>query len=137
MHHKTTASAPGIQMLLVQLHELNIKLKLEGDQLTISAPAGVLSASLRESLTTHRDALKLHLASHSAGAAVAVWPHIAPDLTHRHEPFPLSDVQHAYWVGRSRGLNLGGVATHYYYELDCEQLDFARFNAAFQLEDGI
>ncbi|RQP22643.1 non-ribosomal peptide synthetase [Piscinibacter terrae] len=131
MQDKTTASATSMQLLLVQLSELNIKLKIEGDQLQVNAPAGVLNAALRDALKEHREALKQHLAR-SAATPVASWPRIAADLGKRNEPFPLSDVQHAYWVGRSRGLNLGGVATHYYYELDCEQLDFARFTAAFQ-----
>jgi nonribosomal peptide synthetase protein BlmIV len=47
-----------------------------------------------------------------------------------HEPFALTDVQHAYWLGRRAGLDLGGVATHSYVELDVADLDVARLERA-------
>ncbi|TWP50746.1 amino acid adenylation domain-containing protein [Lentzea tibetensis] len=46
------------------------------------------------------------------------------------EPFELTDVQHAYLVGRHRGLELGGVAAHSYFEFDCPELDVPRLTAA-------
>ncbi|MYS86077.1 non-ribosomal peptide synthetase [Embleya scabrispora] len=33
-------------------------------------------------------------------------------------PFPLALMQHAYWIGRSEGQTLGGVAAHLYTEFD-------------------
>ncbi|HEV2147309.1 MAG TPA: condensation domain-containing protein, partial [Longimicrobiaceae bacterium] len=57
-------------------------------------------------------------------------PRAVPDPDRRHEPFPLTDVQQAYWVGRSAGIELGGVATHVYLELEREDLDLARFQDA-------
>ncbi|MGA9769875.1 MAG: beta-ketoacyl synthase N-terminal-like domain-containing protein, partial [Blastocatellia bacterium] len=59
-------------------------------------------------------------------------PTIAPDPDSKHQPFPLTDVQQAYWVGRSGGLELGNVATHMYFELESEELDLERFNRAWQ-----
>ena len=38
----------------------------------------------------------------------------------RHAPFPLTDFQQAYWVGRRQDIELGGVTTHYYCEIDCQ-----------------
>lgn len=35
-----------------------------------------------------------------------------------HEPFPLTDVQHAYWLGRNELFELGGVGIHLYLELE-------------------
>ncbi len=46
----------------------------------------------------------------------------------RYQPFPLTDIQHAYWVGSTTLLELGGVGVHYYIELECECLDPARLN---------
>ena len=48
---------------------------------------------------------------------------IQPDVENRYEPFPLTDVQYAYWIGRSGLYSLGNVATHCYFELDAEHLD--------------
>ncbi|HEX4966518.1 MAG TPA: amino acid adenylation domain-containing protein, partial [Thermoanaerobaculia bacterium] len=57
---------------------------------------------------------------------------IVPDAERRHEPFPLTDVQQAYWIGRSGSFELGNVASHNYLEMDVPGLDVRRFNAALQ-----
>ncbi|MCP4661146.1 MAG: amino acid adenylation domain-containing protein, partial [bacterium] len=54
------------------------------------------------------------------------------DPRHRHEPFPLNDVQQAYWVGRSGAFDLGDVAAHAYFELDVESVDLSRINRVLQ-----
>jgi amino acid adenylation domain-containing protein len=57
-------------------------------------------------------------------------PRLVPDLEHRHEPFPLTDVQQAYWFGRSSAFTLGKVAAHGYMETDAAGIDIARLNRA-------
>lgn len=37
--------------------------------------------------------------------------------------FPMTDVQWAYWIGRTTGVKLSGVASHGYQEFDCGALD--------------
>ncbi len=49
--------------------------------------------------------------------------YIQPEPEKENLPFPLTDVQYAYWIGRSGAYDLGKVATHCYFELDAEQLD--------------
>ncbi len=43
------------------------------------------------------------------------------------EPFHLSEIQAAYYVGRSQRYELGGVSCHYYTELEAK-LDKAHVN---------
>ena len=46
------------------------------------------------------------------------------------ETFPLTEVQQAYWVGRNPDVPLGGVSTHYYYEIEGNDLDLPRLEAS-------
>jgi amino acid adenylation domain-containing protein len=48
------------------------------------------------------------------------------------EPFPLTEVQEAYWIGRGVGFELGGIAAHEYLEVDCEGLDLGRLARAWE-----
>ena len=48
---------------------------------------------------------------------------IIPDVENINEPFPLTDVQFAYWIGRNKMYSLGSVATHCYFELDCLNIE--------------
>lgn len=50
------------------------------------------------------------------------------DPEHRHQPFPLTDVQRAYWLGRQACAT--SVATHVYHEFDVEHFDVTRFTHA-------
>jgi Condensation domain len=55
---------------------------------------------------------------------------IEHDEPGRFDPFPLTEMQQAYWVGRQRSLELGDVAIHSYIELQVESLDVERLEAA-------
>ncbi|MET8152458.1 amino acid adenylation domain-containing protein [Actinoplanes sp. NPDC049668] len=48
----------------------------------------------------------------------------------RFEPFPLTDTQQAYWIGRSDAVELGSVGCHGYWEWESSGLDVDRFRAA-------
>ncbi|MFR9779386.1 amino acid adenylation domain-containing protein [Micromonospora sp. MS34] len=113
--------------LLSELHRRGVRLRLVDDRLDVRAAAGALTPQLREELREHRDALVALLRRMSDGGTPQ---EIVPRPQDRHEPFPLTDIQHAYWVGRNPALQLGGVATHYYFELDGLDLDPARLAAS-------
>ncbi|MGY3553471.1 non-ribosomal peptide synthetase [Williamsia sp. R60] len=58
----------------------------------------------------------------------------SPDAPHEalaeSGPFPLAPMQHAYWIGRSEGQDLGGVAAHLYVEFDGADVDPSRLREA-------
>ncbi|MFI5782899.1 amino acid adenylation domain-containing protein [Nocardia sp. NPDC051570] len=56
-----------------------------------------------------------------------------PDERARHDPFPLTDLQHAYLVGRSTAFELGGVSTYSYVEVDVLGLDLDRLTSALRV----
>ncbi|HEY3570592.1 MAG TPA: amino acid adenylation domain-containing protein, partial [Thermoanaerobaculia bacterium] len=57
-------------------------------------------------------------------------PAIVPDPGSRGEPFPLNDVQQAYWVGRGADFALGNVSSHNYTEMEIPHLDVPRLERA-------
>jgi amino acid adenylation domain-containing protein len=57
-------------------------------------------------------------------------PRVVPDPSARYEPFPLTDLQQAYFVGRSNAFALGNVSTHFCYEIDVEAVDLPRLTDA-------
>ncbi|NQZ13078.1 MAG: hypothetical protein HRT35_38520, partial [Algicola sp.] len=52
---------------------------------------------------------------------------VAPDVANRDKPFPMTDIQQAYWVGRTSAVELGDVATHIYLEVDIKSGDVSQF----------
>lgn len=71
--------------------------------------------------------LKLETATASALADLLI-----PEPEKKYEPFRLTDVQRAYWVGRRQGMALGNTACQGYIEFDCETLDVPRLEEAWQ-----
>ncbi|MFG3247806.1 amino acid adenylation domain-containing protein [Streptomyces sp. NPDC048187] len=59
-------------------------------------------------------------------------PTVVPDPANEGEPFPLTDVQQAYWIGRTGVFEIGNVGMHGYEEFDVQDLDLPRMQQAFR-----
>ncbi|MGA3564606.1 hybrid non-ribosomal peptide synthetase/type I polyketide synthase [Melissospora conviva] len=59
-----------------------------------------------------------------------VLPAVVPDPASAHLPFPLTDVQQAYWIGRTGVFELGNVGMHGYEEFEVPELDVPRLERA-------
>ncbi|MFG3373652.1 amino acid adenylation domain-containing protein [Streptomyces tendae] len=84
---------------------------------------------------TLRDWTTLLTQARDGEAAAAPRTRPTPSVPHAAtgaEPgsFPLATMQHAYWIGRQDGQPLGGVAAHFYVELDGHDVDPARLDSA-------
>ncbi|MEJ2417363.1 MAG: beta-ketoacyl synthase N-terminal-like domain-containing protein [Exilibacterium sp.] len=55
---------------------------------------------------------------------------VVPDPDNQYQPFPLTDIQQAYWLGRQGIFEGGNVATYVYIEKDIQDLDIVRFEQA-------
>jgi amino acid adenylation domain-containing protein len=86
-------------------------------------------AGLAAAVARRREAMLALGETHLPDAAL---PKVVPDLAHRHEPFALTDVQQAYWIGRTGAFELGQVATHIYMEINARGVDLARTEKAWQ-----
>lgn len=111
---------------LSYLNMLEVKVWAEGDALRYSAPQGVMSSELLQKLSRHKQKILLLLQGKET------LPPVKVDPERRHDPFPLSIIQRAYWLGRSNAFELGQVSAHVYVEIECSSLDPERLNLAFQ-----
>ncbi|MFG2603298.1 amino acid adenylation domain-containing protein [Streptomyces sp. NPDC048514] len=57
-------------------------------------------------------------------------PPVTPDPDDRYEPFPATDIQRAYWLGRGADFTLGGVGSYWYWEFDGRDVDLKRLEDA-------
>ncbi len=57
-------------------------------------------------------------------------PPLTVDLTQRHQPFPLTDIQQAYWLGRAQAFELGNIGTHGYREIEVTGLTVPQVEVA-------
>ena len=60
-----------------------------------------------------------------------IYPEITPDTENLHKPFPLTEVQTAYLIGRDESFEMGGTSTHAYMEYETN-LDIERLNKSLQ-----
>ncbi|MCI5150955.1 MAG: non-ribosomal peptide synthetase, partial [Candidatus Electrothrix sp. MAN1_4] len=72
-------------------------------------------------------------AHYSDKESPTILPAIIPDIESRYQPFPLNDIQQAYWLGRSQAITMGNLAPHFYLEIDCQLFDIKRLELAWQL----
>ena len=60
-------------------------------------------------------------------------PEVQEDPDRRDLPFPLTSVQHAYWIGRTGAYSLGNVSSHIFFEFDNDCMDLGRLEQAWNM----
>ena len=96
--------------------------------------------SLREKNTAKRSQLSLakqqllerRLRGVGRGSSEQKFPTVEPCVEMRYQPFPLTDIQQAYWVGRQGGLELGNISTHGYFEMETHGITPEQFEQGWQ-----
>lgn len=94
-------------VLIDQVRRIGVQLWVDGENLRFRAPHGVLSADLKAALSAAKADVIAELTRETDVL-------LAP--LDRFEPFPLTDVQAAYAVGRTSAFRWGGVGCHGYAE---------------------
>ncbi len=122
----------NLNQTLIELSEEGVKLWLDGEKLGIRAPKGVLTPERIEILNLYKPEIISLLRQKNIGTVTDALPQIRPEPDKRYEPFPLTDMQYAFWIGRMGVLEFGDVANHGYYEIEGEGLNLERLNWALQ-----
>ncbi|HKT03686.1 MAG TPA: amino acid adenylation domain-containing protein, partial [Rugosimonospora sp.] len=91
------------------------------------AAAGLAGGTLRQLFATP---LLKDFAATLTASVEPERPALVPDPAQRYEPFPPTDVQRAYWMGRLDDFSLGGVGSHWYWEFDGTGVDLGRLEEA-------
>ncbi|VAW96726.1 Polyketide synthase modules and related proteins [hydrothermal vent metagenome] len=103
-----------IDQLFKDLKNEKIKIWLDGSQLRYRAPKGSLQPALRKELVERKEEI-----ISSIQQEVAI-PELVADTINRYQAFPLTEIQQAYWVGRSGAYDLGEVGVHGYLEIESD-----------------
>ena len=111
--------------LILDLAERGISLRASGDKLAFTAPRGVLTEDQRNALRQAKPEILAELTARENASIVS-------DPANRHLPFPLTDIQAAYLVGRNEAYDWGGVACQIYMELSYGDLDPKRVEEAWR-----
>lgn len=117
--------------LISHLSGLGVELWAQGGRLRLNAPKGIVNSALRLELSQRKGEILKLLGEQGRTSAEAL-PRAVPRPEQRHEPFPLTDLQEAYWIGRTGDFELGNVGSHFYLEIDFAGLDLGRLDRALQ-----
>ncbi len=112
--------------LVHELERLGVRLWEDAGQLRFRAPHGVMTDERRDLLRREKAAILQHLRDSAESVAATA------DPAARYDPFPLTDLQSAYVIGRRESIAYGGVACHAYGELVLADLDPERLERAWQ-----
>ncbi|MFI6739554.1 amino acid adenylation domain-containing protein [Nonomuraea sp. NPDC050451] len=118
--------APAVHELIADTEAAGIRLWEDDGSLRFRAPKGALTEERRAALIGAKPEIIAHLRRESEAETVR------PDPERRLEPFPLTDVQQAYLLGRNDAFGYGGVACHGYVEVSFPRLDPERVQAAWR-----
>lgn len=121
----TTALETRVSDLLNTLHNRSVRLWLDQGQLRFEAPSGAVDEDLRAQLKAHKPALIAALQATSSPKP----PRLVADPERRHEPFPLTELQQAYWVGES-GVFAQSAKACYVHHVAFDTLDEAQLGKA-------
>ncbi|WP_213451843.1 amino acid adenylation domain-containing protein [Rhizomonospora bruguierae] len=110
--------------LIADLRRTGVQLWEEAGRIRYRAPKGVLTPDRLDALRANRDAVIASL--RDADPPVV----LRPDPDARYDPFPLTDVQAAYLLGRGQVFEYGGVGCHVYLEITYPRLDAGRAETA-------
>ena len=113
---------------LAELRRRGLQLRAQGESIQVDGPRGALTDALRDALRRHRLAILQQLRE-SAGEAPQALPPCVPDLARAHEPFPMSDLQGGFYLAQDAAMEWH-VRPHAYAEKDFDDLDVARYEAA-------
>lgn len=100
----------SINKLINELYNQGIKLSVENDKIHYRAEKGILTDEILTKIKENKAEI-IDYFNYKNSSEFKL------DLDNRYEPFPLTDIQNSYVVGRNSLYELGGVTCHGYIEI--------------------
>ena len=112
-----------IRCLLEEMADAGIRLWVEDGKLKFRAPSGAMTVERANLIKKNRDAVI---------AALNEPRPIKREPEKRYDPYPLTDIQQAYQLGKSEAYPYGGVGCQGYMEISLGGVEFERLNNAWR-----
>lgn len=109
----------NMKELVNRFEAKGIHLWVDGGKIKYKAPKELMTPDVLAELKANKESLIEFLSTKSDDSDIS----IVIDRINRFEPFPLTDVQSAYLLGRSKTFEYGGVACHVYLEIRYAELE--------------
>lgn len=113
----------NIKELVNRYAAANVTLWTEDGKLKFKAPANVMTAEMKNELKTLKEDIIAYLETKD---------NVEHDEEHRYEPFPLTDIQAAYLVGRTGDYGYGNVGCKVYIEMTAADIEYDRLQSAWE-----
>ena len=123
----TTAASTSTHQaakLLFKLEQQQAHFWLEGESLKFRAPEGVMNTEVIAQLRALKPTVMALLRQWEKEDQFTI------DFNAADQPFPLSDVQSAYFIGRQQAFDYGGIGCHAYFEVLAPHWDVVRLETA-------
>lgn len=106
----------NISDFVAELESLGIELWCENERLCFRAPSGIMTETIKQQLRDHKTELLAYL-PHETGEQAIVC-----DREARYEPFPLTETQQAWFVGRHGAYAYGGLPSRGFVDVNFERV---------------
>lgn len=120
-----------LKPFLDDLGKNGIELWTEEGKLKYRAPKGGITKDLLSELAENKQEIISIIEDQNINSQYPTA--IVPQPEKRYEPFPLTEVQQAYWIGRKDIYELGNVSTYIYSEIEGNSIDLERLNKAWNI----
>lgn len=121
----------NLNKLIVELSQKGVQIGAEENQLRIRAPKGILTPELQNLLSESKEELLKLLNQNVNEITKFSSKIIQANPKEKYQPFPLTDLQQGYWVGRSGLLELS-VGSCYYLEIESNNLEVQQLSSVWQ-----
>ena len=112
-----------IKELVNRYAAASITLWTEDGKLKFKAPANVMTAEMKNELKNFKEDIIAYLETKD---------NVEHDEEHRYEPFPLTDIQAAYLVGRTGDYGYANVGCKVYIEMTAADIDYDKLQTAWE-----